>query len=141
MLRKAEILLADDDFEDRLIIADAFNEIGNGVDVKYVEDGEQVLDYLHPIADPEHMPALIILDLNMPRLSGTEVLKIVKQSERFAHIPVIIFSTSINEREKEDCLNAGAASYVVKPSKYMESLEIARFFCSFTFCKEDAQFA
>lgn len=128
-MSKKLIFLADDDSEDRFIISMAFKEAGNKEDVQYFEDGEKLLEALHTIPG-EHLPGLIILDLNMPRLSGTETLRLIKASPRLQHIAVIIFSTSVNEKEKAECISMGATDYVTKPSKYDESLEIVKYFYS-----------
>ncbi len=125
-----KILLADDDAEDRFIIEDAFNEIGIHNVIQFVEDGEKVLEYLR--VDSTSLPSLIVLDLNMPRLNGTETLRSLKESEKFKEIPVIIFSTSVNEIEKTSCMNLGALAYLVKPSRYADSIAIARYFYEFT---------
>lgn len=125
-----KILLADDDAEDRFIIADAFNEIGIDDAVQFVEDGEKVIEYLN--TPPTSLPSLIVLDLNMPRLNGTETLRLLKSSDAHKNIPVIIFSTSINEIEKERCLKLGAVEYMVKPSRYADSIAAARYFYEFT---------
>ncbi|MDR3681512.1 MAG: response regulator [Flavipsychrobacter sp.] len=125
-----KILLADDDAEDRFIIEDAFNEIGIHNAIQFVEDGEKVLEYLK--IDNISLPRLIVLDLNMPRLNGTETLRSLKESEKFKEIPVIIFSTSVNEIEKTSCMNLGALDYLVKPSRYADSIAIAKYFHEFT---------
>lgn len=127
-----KILLADDDLEDRLIISDSFKEIGQPECVVFVENGEEVLQYLNKLEDKVHLPALIVLDLNMPKMNGTETLRALKRHEMFNSIRVIIFSTSINEREKKECMELGAISYVTKPLKYQESIAIAHQFFEYT---------
>ena len=131
MVTRKPILLADDDFEDRMIISGAFKEIGNDDVVHYVEDGEKVIEYLDSIQNDELLPSLIVLDLNMPRLSGLETLRIVKQVDKVKNIPVIMFSTSINEHEMNECLKLGAVSYITKPSRYLDSISIAKRFSEF----------
>ena len=123
-----KILLADDDAEDRLIIDDSFSEVEPGHSISYVEDGMAVLHFLQEITDEADFPDLIILDLNMPRLNGTETLRAIKKIEHYRGIPVVIFSTSVNEIEKQECLALGAVNYVTKPTSYLGSLEIARYF-------------
>lgn len=123
------ILLADDDIEDRMIISDAFREIGVEEDaVHYVENGEEVMSWLNKAGDPLTFPSLIVLDLNMPKMSGRKTLEELKSDIRYKGIKVIIFSTSINEREKAECMALGALSYITKPLKYSESLETADHF-------------
>lgn len=131
MTTTSKILLADDDKEDRLIIEDAFREIGLEKEITFVEDGELVLQYLNNVDTPDHLPSLIVLDLNMPRLSGTETLRMLKKHTEYRNIPVKIFSTSMNDIEKEQCLLLGADAYVIKPIKFSECIAIAQNFYDF----------
>lgn len=128
----ARILLADDDMEDRLIIEDAFREIGLEKEIAFVEDGELVIQYLDKLGGESELPCLIVLDLNMPRLSGTETLRMLKNHNLYRHIPVKIFSTSMNDIEKAQCLQLGAESYVIKPIKFEQCIDIARDFYDFS---------
>ncbi len=114
------ILVADDDEEDCMLIKDAFKEglLMNGL--RFVGDGEELMDYLHrrgkykdPSTSPR--PGIILLDLNMPRKDGRESLKEIKSDPDLKGIPVVILTTS---REEEDVLrsyNLGANSYITKP--------------------------
>ncbi len=123
--------MADDDPEDRFIISMAFEAIGADGYVEYFEDGEKLISYLkdtHESTPPE----LIILDLNMPRLSGTEILKAIRNCPNNGEIPVIIFSTSVNEIEKKECFLLGATDYITKPMNYQQALEIGKYFASMT---------
>ncbi len=119
------ILLADDDQEDRLIISDSFKEIGHPECVVFVENGEEVMHYLGKLTDQTLLPALIVLDLNMPKMNGTETLRALKKHDAYRDIQVIIFSTSVNEKEKKECMELGALDYITKPVKYQESIDIA----------------
>jgi CheY-like chemotaxis protein len=127
-MRKAAILLADDDAEDRMIISMAFEEVGCAPAVHYAEDGEKALEYLS-VSPKDQLPGLIILDLNMPRLNGLETLAAIKKDDTLSHIPVIILSTSIHDFSKEQCLQLGAAAYYTKPSTHKQTVEIAKQFC------------
>ena len=69
-----------------------------------------------------------VLDLNMPKMNGTDTLKNIKSDPRFSNIPVIIYSTSINPLEKEACMLLGAHSYITKPLSFTESLDTAKLF-------------
>lgn len=126
--RNIKMLLADDDFEDRFIVGDAFKEIGFLDEVQFVESGEEVFSYLESITDTATLPRLIVLDMNMPRMNGREILAALKSNERYKKIKVMIFSTSINENEKRQCIALGATGYVTKPVKYEDALRIARQF-------------
>ena len=135
MSETVKILLADDDPEDRMIMEDTFREIDLSGLIHFVENGENILAYLDGKVNNEDLPTLIVLDLNMPRMNGTQTLKLLKANERYRHIPVIIFSTSINAIEMNECIKTGATSYVVKPVTYKECLDTARSF--YDFCIAD----
>lgn len=136
MEKIVKILLADDDLEDRFIMQDAFNAI-NLQDVPLlVEDGEKVLEHLanlHNNGGP--LPSLVVLDLNMPRLSGTQTLRELKSIPHYKDIPVIIFSSSLNVIEMHECRQLGALSYMVKPFTYEEYLLSAQHFYDFCLSK------
>ncbi len=120
------ILIADDDFEDRYIMSETFRELGCPVAIHMVEDGTKVIEYLSE--QEADMVKLIVLDLNMPRLSGTETLRVLKNNPGYKAIPVMIFSTSVNEIEKRICLDLGAKEYITKPTKYAEYVQICKKF-------------
>ncbi|RYU78801.1 response regulator [Hymenobacter persicinus] len=86
------------------------------------EDGDQALDYLLGYGKkpgwPQVLPAIILLDLNMPGTDGRAVLDVLKKDPQLHSIPVIIFSTSSNIRDIEDCYQLGANSYLTKPIEY-----------------------
>jgi CheY-like chemotaxis protein len=136
MEKVVKILLADDDLEDRFIMQDAFNAI-NLPDVPLLlEDGEKVLEHLANIHNNAGtLPSLVVLDLNMPRLNGTQTLRELKNIEHYKHIPVIIFSSSLNVIEMHECRQLGALSYMVKPFTYEEYLLSAQHFYDFCLSK------
>ncbi|MFT4154615.1 response regulator [Parafilimonas sp.] len=119
--------MVDDDAEDRMLMQDMFAEIGAPDAAHYADSGETALLYLEGLTDNE-LPSVIVLDLNMPRLNGTQVLKILKQNTKLKHITVIMYSTSINNIEKEQSLKLGAHSYVIKPSSYNDCIKRAKYF-------------
>lgn len=127
-MKEREILMVDDDPEDILIIEDAFRDIQSTVVVRFANSGEKALALLHENFISGTMPRLIILDLNMPKMNGTEVLAKLKKDDRFSRIPMIIYSTSINPLERAKCLELGAHSYVTKPVSYTQSLETVKLF-------------
>jgi CheY-like chemotaxis protein len=131
MDRTVRILLADDDAEDRFILLESLRETGFAGTVDSVEDGVEAIKHLEGAVITGTLPVVILLDLNMPRLNGTETLRRIKKNPDFRYIPVIIFSTSVNEIEKEECLKLGAASYLTKPGSYAEALATAKYFREF----------
>jgi CheY-like chemotaxis protein len=114
------ILLVEDSPEDYEATVRAFNRSGLKNPIIRCEDGDTALDYLHrrgPYADPDSSPrpGVILLDLNLPGTDGREVLQDIKSHESLRHIPVIILTTSMDERDVEACYQAGANSYIQKP--------------------------
>ncbi len=125
-----KILLADDDEEDWEILLEAFKELNAEHAIHFKENGREIVTLLESTVEKD-FPSLIVLDLNMPVLNGTETLKILKTNKKFRHIPVIIYSTSINPFEKDKCLLLGAERYITKPVSFKESIETARFFLNY----------
>ena len=123
---KKRILLADDDREDQFIISEAFDEIGVGDILHFEENGENVLAWLEQCIVEGSLPELIVLDLNMPKMNGTQTLLHLKQDERLRHIPVVIYSTSLNNIERDECIRLGAHSYVIKGITFNECKTIAK---------------
>jgi len=114
------ILVADDDHEDCMLIRDAFKEglLMNGL--RFVGDGEELMDYLRrqgKYKDPQLSPppGIILLDLNMPKKDGREVLKEIKSDPELRGIPVVILTTSSDEGDILRSYNTGANSYITKP--------------------------
>ena len=130
-MRSASILVVDDDREDQLILAEYFAEIGLTAEVKYFDNGEASIAFLEMVNDPDELPNLIVLDLNMPVLNGTQTLLHLKRTVRYKYIPVIIFSTSENEDEKRKCLSYGAVDYLVKPMTWEEGRTIVKRMASY----------
>ena len=126
-----KIFLADDDVEDRFIIQDAMESLDAGDVIMFADNGEQLLDMLQKNFTASVSPCLIVLDLNMPKMSGTQTLSKIKSDEKFKHIPVIIYSTSFNPLEKEKCLLLGAHSFITKPISFKEGEETAQAFLQF----------
>ncbi len=87
----------------------------NNYEFQTAENGE---DGLKILEDKTHLPDIILLDLNMPKISGIEFLSILKNDEALKHIPTIILSTSNNEKDLLACFKIGIAGYVLKPLKY-----------------------
>jgi CheY-like chemotaxis protein len=125
-----EIIVVDDDVEDHLILTEYFKELGRYDRVKFLLNGQQAIDYLNNAANAP-LPLLIVLDLNMPILNGTQTLFYIKKDIRLRKIPVIIFSTSENENEKRKCLSMGAVEYLVKPVTYQDGLRMVEKFCTY----------
>lgn len=127
-----QIIVVDDDQEDHFILLEYFKDCGKDQYVKFLRNGQEALQYLEKFqSDASQLPKLIVLDLNMPVLNGTQTLIQIKNNRQLKHIPVIIFSTSENENEKRKCLSFGAREYLVKPSTFNEGLRLIEKFTAF----------
>lgn len=112
-----QVLLADDDEDDRLIFETVFSELGQrGFILSTVENGQEVLSFLKQSGDA--LPHLIILDQNMPLMSGKDTLVALKASPRYQQIPVIIYSTYNDQGFVDTCKELGVANVVTKPNSY-----------------------
>jgi CheY-like chemotaxis protein len=126
----SRIVLADDDPDDRLMAREAFDEarVVNPLDL--VEDGEDLLDYLHRrgrhAGRPQGAPGLILLDLNMPRMDGREALAAIKSDERLRRIPVVVLTTSKAEEDLLRTYDLGVNSFVVKPVTFAGLVDVVR---------------
>ena len=129
---RKSILVVDDDAEDRLLLKDAFDEVHFGAETHFEDNGEKAIRFLQDCLKQDCVPQLVILDLNMPKLNGTQTLKWIKDQPELRHITVVIYSTSLNPIEKAECLALGAHSYLVKPITYKESILIAENLISLT---------
>ena len=110
------IILADDDIDDRLFFTDAFDELKITTRVKTFNDGVFLMDYLNTENVP--LPNVLFLDLNMPRKSGMQCLKEIKQNSKFNDIAIAIYSTSASEEDIENTFVMGANIYIKKPSDF-----------------------
>lgn len=133
---KYTVVYADDDPDDIELVEEAFRLYAHNVDMITFRDGSQVLSYLQGLNPTDPHPCLIILDINMPRLQGKEVLKRLRNISGLEEVPVVLFTTSSlpHDRMFAKELNAG---FVTKPLDYgqMEYI-ITRFI---NHCDEDVQ--
>ena len=125
------ILMADDDPDDRQLTREAFEENHLANDLRFVEDGEELLDYLHQrgkyaAEGAAPTPGLILLDLNMPRKDGREALQEIKANPRLRAIRVIVMTTSKAEEDVLRSYDLSAASYITKPVTFERLVEVVR---------------
>ncbi len=125
------ILVAEDDPDDRLLCEQALEESRVLNELHFVEDGEQLMHYLHregPYAEPDAAPrpGLILLDLNMPKLDGREALQRIKADPALRRIPVVVMTTSKAEEDILRSYDLGANSYVTKPVTFERLVELMR---------------
>jgi len=125
------LLLADDDPDDRLLARQALEKSRLANDLRCVEDGEELLDYLYrrgKFADPKQSPrpGLILLDLNMPRKDGREALREIKHDPRLRDIPIVVLTTSKADEDVARTYNLGVNSYITKPVRFAALVEIMK---------------
>jgi len=120
--------MADDDEEDCMLASEALAEIGAKVIFSSVIDGVELMDYLAADCDPagKRVPDLIILDLNMPRKDGRQAILEIKSDPACQHIPIIILTTSEEQRDKTLTINAGAESFITKPATFDGWIDIMK---------------
>jgi CheY-like chemotaxis protein len=128
--RQPVIVCADDDADDRMLMQDAFEEAGMNEALRFVEDGEQLLDYLtrkNGYTDENApRPDVILLDLNMPRKDGRETLGEIKRDSALRRIPVVVFTTSKAIEDISRSYELGASGFITKPVTYEGLVDAAR---------------
>ena len=123
--------MADDDEDDRLMTKDALEESRLHNELRFVEDGEELMDYLRrqgEYADAEKAPrpGLILLDLNMPRKDGREALKEIKADPELRRIPIIVLTTSKAEEDILRTYDLGVNSFITKPVSFQGLVEVMK---------------
>lgn len=135
MSQKRRILLVDDDLNDVVLIRSALAEPNLPHEWVVVHDGAEALDYLFRLgkfsARNGPPPDLILLDIKMPRVNGFEVLQTLKASATLKVVPVVVFTSSDQEKDRLKSYQLGANAYVVKPSRYEEFLRSVQTTCAF----------
>ncbi len=129
------ILMVDDDEDDCLMVRDALAELNLPSVFRTVEDGEELMSYLHrrgKFTDAPR-PNLILLDLNMPRKDGREALEELKGDNELRSIPVVVLTTSDSDTDIMRCYDLGGNAYVRKPATYDALVEMMRAICTYWF--------
>jgi CheY-like chemotaxis protein len=132
------ILIADDDSDDRLLMKRLLKQSRLYNDLRFVEDGEALLDYLYQrgpysAAGAAPRPGLILLDLNMPKISGREALAEIKTDPNLRTIPIVVLTTSKAQQEIYRSYDLGANSFITKPVNFEAMVEIMRAVTSYWF--------
>ncbi|MFN8298073.1 MAG: response regulator [Chitinophagales bacterium] len=135
MNQHVTILVADDDDDDKQLIKYALDENKVTNPVQFAQNGEELLQILQDY-NQKHgkcMPAVILLDLNMPKMDGREALKRLKAHASWRAIPVIVLSTSTAQNDISSSYHLGAASYIAKPSGYEKLVDLVKNFNAYWF--------
>lgn len=123
------ILIAEDNPGDRTLIEKAFKESGISNRLFFAEDGQELINYMNEAviySDLNKSSCLVLMDLMMPRLNGTNTLRILKTDQRFKQIPIVVFTSSALDKDVNDSYQLGANSYFTKPSDYKGFLDFAK---------------
>jgi CheY-like chemotaxis protein len=145
--RSLVILLAEDDEGHAYLVQQNLADAGLSNQVVHVRDGQEALDFIHCVGPHQgrvpNGPLLVLLDINMPRVDGTEVLRRLKADPKTADLPVIMLTTTDDPREIKRCYETGCSSYVSKPVDYDRFVEAVRrlglFLAIVRVPREDAQ--
>ncbi|OLY91672.1 CheY chemotaxis protein or a CheY-like REC (receiver) domain [Cnuella takakiae] len=124
MEEKKKVLYADDDLDDKAWIIEAWETLDFPLQIEFVDNGRQAIEYLQQ--SDGAMPALIVLDLNMPEMDGRQTLQKLKNDPQFRHIPVVIVTTSTSKLDIEVCKRLGASQFLTKPDTHAEWQEIVQ---------------
>jgi CheY-like chemotaxis protein len=132
------ILMADDDDDDRLLALDALAEASLDGDLRFVENGEELLDYLnhrgkYASGASAPRPGLILLDLNMPRKDGREALREIKNNPELRRIPIVVLTTSQADTDVGAIYELGANSFISKPFQFEALVAVMRVISQYWF--------
>jgi CheY-like chemotaxis protein len=118
------ILLVEDDIVDVMSVKRALRDLSVSSPLEVAGNGEEALARLRRPDQP--LPGLILLDLNMPRMNGIDFLKVLKADERLRRIPVVVLTTSKEEKDLAGSFNLSVAGYMIKPVEYAGFVEVVR---------------
>ncbi|MEG4233156.1 response regulator [Microcoleus sp. Pol11C3] len=132
------LLIANDDEDTRFLVEEALREVRLAIRSEFVENGEQVVEYLYrrsQYVDSSnwHQPDLILLDLNMPRLDGRETLTLIRSDPHLQQIPVVMLTTSHRSGDILLCYRLGANSFISKPVTFEGLVEVMKTLCEYWF--------
>lgn len=124
MKNSASLLLVEDDLVDVMTVRRALRELNVTNPLRVVHNGEEALADLRSPGQP--LPGLILLDLNMPRMNGIEFLAAAKHDPVLCRIPVVVLTTSAEERDRVNSFQLSVAGYMIKPVDYLQFVEVIR---------------
>lgn len=125
MSDRYRILVIEDNRADVFLIREAITHAGIPSDLEWLEDGEKAIDFIaQKDSNDETTPDLILLDLNLPKRTGHEVLRYIRNSRRCARTPVLIVTSSDSEKDRNETVSGGATDYFRKPATYVGFLKL-----------------
>jgi CheY-like chemotaxis protein len=119
------ILIVEDDEDDRIIIDEAFAEIGYVSQVKKFINGQSLIDYLEKM-EPSLYPSLIVLDNSLPQMDASQLLTNLKNDTRYTHIPIIVYASSVSPQKKEKLMSMGAYACIEKEALMDNIIAVAK---------------
>jgi CheY-like chemotaxis protein len=114
--KRCFVLIAEDDDDDRMIFEETLGELAKGVDFAFVQNGQELIDYL---SAGDSFPDVIFLDLNMPLMDGRDALKVIRSDPKLKDLPVVCFTTSSSMEDRRLCVDHGAVFHT-KPTRISE---------------------
>lgn len=138
MTAPLSIIVADDDLDDHRLMKDAWEENHLSIPLEFVQDGQQLLDYLHRRGGYAHLegqplPSLVLLDLNMPRKDGRQALREIRADDHLKKIPVVVMSTSNKTEDIERAYELGVNSFIRKPAHFEGLVDAVRTLAKYWF--------
>jgi CheY-like chemotaxis protein len=130
-----DIFYVEDDTDFAFLMENAVQEVSNGLSIEIVDNGKDALDVLKKLTDAKIKPRLILLDLNLPGLSGLDLVKRIRENAFLRYVPVIFFSTSDNPKDVKASLEFGANAYITKPAGYLNLISCLESLHDFWFTK------
>ena len=124
MRNSKPVLLVEDDSVDAMTVKRAFKDLNIANPLVHTLNGEEALKYLK--SEENKKPCIILLDLNMPRMNGTEFMQVIKVDDKLKKIPIVVLTTSREERDKVESFRLSVAGYMLKGIDYKEFVEIVR---------------
>ena len=125
-MKELNILLIEDNEGDILLTKEAFEESKIANRIQTIKDGRAAIDYFESMTDQQQFPNLVLLDINLPKISGHDVLSFMRQSERFKAIPVVMLSTSSAEKDILQSYQNNVNCYITKPIDIDEFIKAIR---------------
>jgi CheY-like chemotaxis protein len=122
-VKKDAILLVEDNPDDELLTLRALKKTKLVNEIVVAHDGEEALEYLLPEKNGNDLPIMVLLDLKMPKVSGLDVLRAIRSNERTKNLPVVVFTSSSEEKDIVESYRLGVNSYVRKPVDFSQFLE------------------
>ncbi|UKT64912.1 response regulator [Pedobacter mucosus] len=126
-----DIFFVEDDTDFAYIMETAVQELTEPTSLQIIDNGKEAISILHQLAEIKQKPKLILLDLNLPGISGIEILKEIRDNIYLRYVPVVLFSTSAEPKDIKLSLQFGANAYVTKPSSYLDLIICLQSFSDF----------